>query len=317
MYCKKLMKQEKWILYISVVFIVAAMVMTAELLHEKEIIFPEITALAVGALVAPKRSWQTNRTLMVALIAVCSTGGVLIVRCIPLALWAQMLLAFAICQLLYLFSRTAFAPMISAMVLPVLLGTTSWVYPVSAVAMTVIIVALQFFFEKCSISEKEPFSPTPLPSKRDSLDMLLRIILAGILIFAAVSTGWQLCVAPPLLVAFTEFSRRNCKARKTPVKTILLVSLCAGAGALCRWTFSIMLGLPLALAAAAATAVTLLLMKGMKQYLPPAGAMAILPMLLPQERVLLFPVQAFIGVSALMGIALLFFRNNNKAPVAI
>ena len=98
-----LMIKERWILNISVILIVAVMVMTAELLHEKEIIFPEIMALAVGTLVAPKRSWQTSRTLMVILIAICSVGGVLLVRYVPASLWIQMILAFAFCQLLYLF----------------------------------------------------------------------------------------------------------------------------------------------------------------------------------------------------------------------
>lgn len=81
------MRKKEWIRNISAIIVVAAMVMAAELLHEKEIIFPEITALATGALVAPKRSWQTNRLLMVALIAVCSVTGVLIVQYIPMALW--------------------------------------------------------------------------------------------------------------------------------------------------------------------------------------------------------------------------------------
>lgn len=311
------MKKKEWIRGASVVLIVTAMVFTAELLHEREIIFPEIMALAVGALVAPKRAWQTSRTLMVILIAVCSAGGVLITRYVPAPLWLQILLAFALCQVLYLFSRTTFAPMISAMVLPVLLGTTSWVYPLAAVGMTVVIVCLQFLFERCGICEKEPFSPIPLPHKRDCLDMLLRILLAGIVIFSAVSTGWSLCAAPPLLVAFTEFSRRSCKARQSPVKTILLVGLCGAAGTLCRWGLTILLELPLAIAAAAATAASLLLMKGMRQYLPPAVAMAILPILLPQESAPLFPVQALIGISALMGMALLFFRNRKNSQVRI
>lgn len=289
----------------------------AELLHEREIIFPEITALAVGTLVTPRRAWQVSRARMVALIAVCAVGGVLIVRYVPLPLWAQMLLAFSLCQLLYLFSRTTFAPMISAMVLPVLLGTTSWIYPLSAVAMTGIIVLLQFCFEKCGVCQEEPFTPLPLPGKRDGLDMLLRIALAGALIVLAVGTGWRMCVAPPLLVAFTEFARRSCKARRTPFRAVLLISLCAAAGALFRWGISIALGLPLALAAVLATAAALLLMKGFKLYLPPAGAMAILPMLLPQESVALFPLQVLIGTSVLMGLALLFFRKkkeNHKEP---
>ena len=32
------------------------------------------------------------------------------------------------------------------------------------------------------------------------------------MIFAAVLTGWRMCAAPPLLVAFTEFSRRGSRS---------------------------------------------------------------------------------------------------------
>ena len=39
----------------------AGMVAAAELLHEKEIIFPEITAIAIGALAAPRQVWNTSR----------------------------------------------------------------------------------------------------------------------------------------------------------------------------------------------------------------------------------------------------------------
>lgn len=306
------MKGKNWILNLSVIMVVAAMVLAAELLNEKEIIFPEITALAVGTLVAPKRAWQVSRTRMVALIAVCAVGGVLIVRYIPLPLWVQLTLAFALCQLLYIFSRTTFAPMISAMVLPVLLGTTSWIYPLSAVVMTGIIVLMQLCFKKCGVCKEESFKPMPLPGKHDGLDMLLRIGLAGVLIVAAVGTGWRLCIAPPLLVAFTEFTRRSCKARKAPIRAVLLISLCAAAGALCRWGICTALGLPLTLAAVLATAAALLIMKGMNLYLPPAGALAILPMLLPQESVVLFPLQVTVGASVLMGLALLFFREKRE-----
>ncbi len=308
-----MIKKQKWLLQLTAVIFVTVMVLAAEGLGEREILFPEIAALAVGALAAPRQSWQTNRVRMVASIAVCATGGVLIVRLVPWPLWGQMLLAFAICQGMYLFSRTTFAPMISAMVLPVLLGTTSWVYPIAAVVLTAGIAGLQFLFEKVGIREKLPFSPLPLPGRQDILDTLLRILCAGAVIFAAVLTGWRMCAAPPLLVAFTEFSRCGSRARSTPLRTIFLVSLCGCCGALCRWLVSAVAGLPLALAAAAAMSATLLLMWKMKQYLPPAGAMAILPMLLPVEQVKLFGIQVFIGVSIFMGLALLLFRNKRES----
>ena len=46
---------------IMTIALVAAMVGVAELLGEKEIIFPEITALAIGAWIAPQQVWRTNR----------------------------------------------------------------------------------------------------------------------------------------------------------------------------------------------------------------------------------------------------------------
>ena len=39
--------------------VVAIMVGSAEIFGEKEIIFPEITAVAMGALIAPVQSWNT------------------------------------------------------------------------------------------------------------------------------------------------------------------------------------------------------------------------------------------------------------------
>lgn len=62
----------------------AAMIGVSELLGEKEIIFPEITALTVGAIAAPKQSWRVSRVRMMLLIAVCSVLGILIVRYIVL-----------------------------------------------------------------------------------------------------------------------------------------------------------------------------------------------------------------------------------------
>ena len=43
-----------------VLAIVAAMVGAAELTGQSEIIFPEITAIAVGAFLAPRLAWRTG-----------------------------------------------------------------------------------------------------------------------------------------------------------------------------------------------------------------------------------------------------------------
>jgi hypothetical protein len=50
----------------------------------------------------------------------------------------------------------------------------------------------------------------------------------------------------------------------------------------------------------------------MKVYIPPAGALCILPMLLPAKMIIGYPVQIFIGAALFMGLSLLIFRN--KSP---
>ena len=101
--------------------IVTLMTAAACLLGNKEIIFPEIAAIAVGGLIAPKMVWNTNKRRILFFITLCAVLGVGIVRYVPLPLWMQMAMAFFISQIIFIYSGTSFAPMISAIVLPVML----------------------------------------------------------------------------------------------------------------------------------------------------------------------------------------------------
>ena len=302
------MKHATLIRTASAVAIAACMVAAAELTGEREIVFPEIMALAVGALVAPKRSWQVSPARMVGLIALCSAGGVLVVRYVPLEPWAQVLLAFAACQIAFPLTRTSFAPMISAMVLPVLLGTGSWVYPVAATALTALVAGTRAALEKLGVCPREAYEPQPFPEKRDLPAIALRTALGGAWAAACVAGGVPFCAAPPLLVAFTELTRPACAARSHPERTVALVALCAAGGTALRLAAAGVPGLPLTVAAALASALALGLMHAMKRYLPPAGAMAVLPMLLPADRLALFPAQALAGILVLTALALTCFR---------
>ena len=66
------------------------MVMAAELIGDNEIIFPEITAVAIGALAAPKRAWNTSRLRLFLTISAAAFLGVGIVRFVPLPLVFQV-----------------------------------------------------------------------------------------------------------------------------------------------------------------------------------------------------------------------------------
>ena len=290
----------------------AAMVGTAELLGEKEIIFPEITALTVGAIAAPKQSWRVSRVRMVLLIAICSVLGILIVRLSPLPKAINLAGAYLLCQVLYMFSGTSFAPMISAAALPVLMGTETIIYPVSAVMMTILTVLVQYILERRGLYEHEEFSPVPRPDSFGIISAAVRTVIAAVLAFPLIRFGLNFCIAPPLLVAFTEFSNPASGARKKPVKTVLIITACALSGALFRWSLCVLLGLPMTLAAVMSAAAALTIMKLAGQYIPPAGALGILPMIIPQEALLIYPLEIFAGASVFMLTALCFRKRETE-----
>jgi len=310
------MKKVHIIIYGMILLIVAVMVGAAELLRENEIIFPEITAIAVGALMAPKLAWRTNRIRILILIMICAVLGVGIVLFLPAPLWVKISAAYAVSEAIYLCSGTSFAPMISAIVLPVLLSTESVVYLAAAFLLTLLILGCHVLLEKAGIKPAPEFTPIRA-SRQDWLDALVRLALVAPIAFIVLRLDMRFVIAPPLLVAFTEFSRRDSGARKRPVTVVAAITLCACAGAACRLGIHLKLGLPLTLAALVAAALMIAILSALKAYVPPAGALCILPMLIPAERVVTYPLQICIGAFLAMGLSLWVFRAKKQpAPTA-
>lgn len=79
--------------YVLTLILVGIMTFVAEILGEGEIIFPEITALAIGYMVTQKQGWKVNDSRMIALIAICAVAGVLTVRYIKVGLYHEILIA--------------------------------------------------------------------------------------------------------------------------------------------------------------------------------------------------------------------------------
>ena len=168
--------KKRWIVYGMVLLIVFVMVGAAELFGQNEIIFPEITAVAVGALLAPKLAWRTSRIRILGLIMVCAVLGVGTVLFVPGPTWVKLTLAYGAAQVLFLCSGTSFAPMISAIALPVLLGSESIVYPIAALVLTCLILGCHVVLEKSGMSAPAEFVPVRA-EKRDWLDACWRLIL--------------------------------------------------------------------------------------------------------------------------------------------
>ena len=91
--------------------------------------------------------------------------------------------------------------------------------------------------------------------------------------------------------------------------TVSLISLCALSGAFCRYTITSVAGLPLTLAAVLAMTISIILIYSFRMYLPPAGALTLLAMLIPRAALAIYPVSVFAGVSIFMLISGWMFRS--------
>jgi len=196
------MNRKNLVNYILAVLVITFMVFLSELLGEKEIIFPELAALSVGSFVLAALPWVVDGKRMILYIFLSAVCGVLIVLFLPGHLYFQMIVAYALSQVIFLLSRTTMAPMISAIVLP--------------------------------------------------------------------------------------------------VKAVLLITLCATTGMVFRFILTVKAGLPLTLVAALVASVTFLIMRYMKMYLPPAAAMGVLALLIPEEKLPVYPLQAVVVITCLL-----------------
>lgn len=294
--------------YIIPVVIIALMFEAAIIFHDQEILFPEIAAIAIGALVSPQLSWKTSRIRILITIMVAAICGMLIVAYVHLPVTYEMVLAYFIGQILLLSSETTFAPMISAIVLPVMLQTRSINYLISAFVFTSLILVVHYFFEKKGLVEVKPVVFSSMWNKEKITIMLARTLLAFIGIVLAFRFDFKFAVAPPLLVAFTEFTNPQGKVRKKPMQAILLIFVCALVASYSRYMLAMQLKMSLIIPVCVTSMFVIFMIATTKMYIPPAGAIGILAFLIPEDAVIYYPLHVFVGIAMMMLLALVFFR---------
>lgn len=289
----------------SIVFI-SSMVFISELLGSKEIIFPEISAICLGAFVAPNLAWNTSKPRMLICISICAVLGYLISAFLPVHLYIKLLVAFILGTTVLILSKTGFVPMLSAIILPVVLKTDNIVYPISAVILTLSVVILLLIFEKTGIRNKREFICQKFDFKNDYMVLIKRFLVYAVLALVSVMCDCLLICAPPLVVAFTELSNTESKARNIPVRIYVLMVVSAFTGELIRFLLCTQLKLPLFVGTVLAITVVLIVLNIAKVYMPPILAITTLAFL-AKPQFPFYTLQISIGFGLLLLCAIKFF----------
>lgn len=298
--------------YLCALVMILLMIGVAELLHEKEIIFPEMAALTIGMWIVNKRVWRVRYWQMLLLMTLGACAGVLIVLYSPFSLVVNVAIAFSCAAVGLLFTRASLFPLISACVLPVLLKTESWVYPLSVFVMTLIIIAVQRWMEYFGLRKSIVYEPVERNWTADCFRWLSLMISVFAVACLAVYTSNFYFIIPPLIVMYVEFVNSKAGFRNRPVLTILLLV----SGSLIGTVFQLIgyhyLRLPETVVALFIFIVLFTLFEWLGKFFAPVGAMALIPMLLPKEALPWLPFQVLIGATIFIAMGMVFYQQCYK-----
>lgn len=303
------MKNKKKRVLCSIIMSVL-MVACAQLLDEKEIIFPEIAALLIGAWAGDVQPWRVTKPRLWLLMTISAMVGIAIVRYVDVSLYGQIMLAFTYAVMAILISRCSLVPLISACILPVIMGTTTMIYPISVSVMCGIIVLGQWGMEKAGLREKQAYIPY-VCDKEGYETWIKRYLIVALYTLIAVASHQMYLIAPPLYVTFVELSNRRSPLRSSRYLLAFVMLLASLIGFFAK-VLNLELGLPTTLCALIAMVLLFIMFEKTYTFFPPAGAIALLPFILPYENILLFPLEVGLSSCALVFLAMSFFKKGKN-----
>lgn len=262
------------------------------------VMFPELGALSHEILARPRGRWASAPLMLIITPALTGLIGVIFTRLMPYGC-LSVLLTVAGAVAVIEFLGSPIAPAISAGLLPLVVGITSWWYPPGIVFGTVLL-ALISIVQKRRLPPGEPVTDNTIdviiaspPAARHWIPALFAFVLVA---FTAVKlTGLRFILFPPLVVIAFEMLGHpvECPWTRRPWLLPIACFLTAAGGLIC---FKLMGFGP----AAAACSMTwgILVLHFVKIHVPPALAVGLLPMVMHAPGPA-YPFSVLIGTTAI------------------
>jgi hypothetical protein len=273
------------------------------------VLFPELGALSHDVFTRPRGTWA-NSPLMLAITPVLTGAiGIEVTRTMPYG-FASVLLNVIAAIAVVLGLGSPVAPAISAGLLPLVLGVTSWWYPPGIMFGTVLLAVLSTGWKGYVASDGGVVETAAQPAEEVAQELAEDIThevaapvrarwekLAALLAFVAVAvmfvklTGWRFILFPPLVViGFEMFVHPDvCPWAKRPLMLPVACFLTA-LGGFIFWKF---LGVT-PLTAAMCMGWGIVVLRALELHVPPALAVALLPLVMTHPTII-YPFAVGLG----------------------
>jgi len=273
------------------------------------VLFPELGALSHDVMTRPRGTWARSPVLLAITPAFTGAIGIAITRALPygyLSVLLNVIASMAVISAL----RSPIAPAISAGLLPLVLGVTSWWYPPSILFGTALLALVSIPWKRYSTAHEASISELADETVHEvAAQVPARYVkIAAVIVFVAIAvlcvnlTGWRFIMFPPLVViGFEMFVHPEiCPWANRPL--ILPVACFVTAlGGFIAWRF---LGVT-PLAAAVSMGWGIVVLRVVDLHVPPALAVALLPLVMDHPT-WAYPVSVGLGTLGLTGWFFLF-----------
>lgn len=241
--------------------------------------------------------------LVIVMCIISGYTGLIITRFFSYFPFLMIIGAFVLVVLQLKIISSEVTPSFSAAILPILIHTQSWYYPLSVCILTGVIACGKklidnFYKEKGtstrflkSLKERKKVNFT----WEEFINWVKLLVSIMLVLAVALYFHWNYIIAPPLIVVFVELAKPKGKLySKTRLVFISLV-LAAFSGVLWVYLIYYLLHWPVWVSAGLSMICIFLIFHFLQFILPPAAAIALLPIIIPFEDLHTYPWQVLIG----------------------
>lgn len=287
------------ILALAYISIIAA---TANLTGAFYVMFPELGALAYDVLTRPRGRWCNAPFHLATTPALTGVIGIVITRNLPYGL-PSIAATVAGALVVMLGLGSPIAPSISAGLLPLTVDVQSWWYPPGVLFGTVLLTGISLLWKPFLLSRgyraiptdegSHPHSPAPHPRALHWMVSLFGFV--AVATGAVYLTGHRFVLFPPLVVIGYEMMRHpsQCPWAHRVARLPIVCFIAAVAGLLFHDSVGVN-----PLGAALSMACGIGAMRALDVHVPPALAVALLPMVMDTPTVA-YPVAVAFGATLL------------------
>lgn len=272
------------------------------------VLFPELGALSHDVFTRPRGTWANTPILLAITPVLTGAIGIVITRSLPYGFFSVLLNTIS-ALVVVLGLRSPVAPAISAGLLPLVLGVTSWWYPPGIAFGTVLLAVLSIAWKTYAAEDRAMIVDTadeiaedithevaaPVRARWEKLTALIAFV--AVAVFAVKLTGWRFILFPPLVViGFEMFVHPDiCPWAKRPLLLPVACFLTAFGGFF-FWRY---LGVT-PITAALCMGWGILVLRALDLHVPPALAVALLPLVMTNPTIV-YPFAVGLGTLLLTG----------------